>query len=105
MSNYVNNNNPLMQLAMAPTTTQQPGSNGGKGGTWFEAMARAWGDALDKQAATIQEQSDVLSAGNDTPAVITELSAQSMKMGFLSNSSHSAISSVGEALSTMARKQ
>jgi|KBSSwiStaDraftv2_1062776.scaffolds.fasta_scaffold43441_6 hypothetical protein len=103
MSNYVNNN-PLVQLAMAPTTTQQPGGNG-KGGTWFEAMARAWGEALDKQAATIQEQSDVLSGGNDTPAVITELSAQSMKMGFLSNSSHSAISSVGEALSTMARKQ
>jgi hypothetical protein len=102
MSNYVN---PLIQMAMAPATTQQNGGSNGKGGTWFEAMARAWGEALDKQANTIQEQSDVLSAGNDTPAVITELSAQSLKMGFLSNSSHSAISSVGEALSTMARKQ
>lgn len=103
MSNYLS---PLTQMALAPTTTQQnAGSNGKGGGTWFEAMARAWGEALDKQANTIQEQSDFLSAGNDTPAVITELSAQSLKMGFLSNSSHSAISSVGEALSTMARKQ
>lgn len=103
MSNYVN---PLAQMALAPTTTQQSGGSNGKGGTWFEAMARAWGEALDKQAATIQQQSDQLSTqGTDTPAAITELTAQSLKMGFLSNSSHSAISSVGEALSTMARKQ
>lgn len=101
MSNYVN---PLAQMALAPTTTQQGSTS--KNGTWFEAMARAWGEALDKQAATIQQQSDQLSnQGSDTPAAITELTAQSLKMGFLSNSSHSAISSVGEALSTMARKQ
>jgi len=103
MSNYVN---PLTQMALAPTTTQQQSSSNGKGGTWFEAMARAWGEALDKQAATIQQESDALSnQGTDTPAAVTELTAQSLKMGFLSNSSHSAISSVGEALSTMARKQ
>jgi len=102
MSNYLS---PLTQMALAPTTTQQSGSGNGKGGTWFEAMARAWGEALDKQANTIQEQSDQLSnQGTDTPAAITELTAQSLKMGFLSNSSHSSISSVGEALSTMARK-
>jgi FMN phosphatase YigB (HAD superfamily) len=102
-TNYVTN--PLTQMALAPTTTQQSTGNGSKSGTWFEAMARAWGEALDKQAATIQEQSDQLSNnGTDTPAAITELTAQSLKMGFLSNSSHSAIQSVGDALSTMARK-
>jgi hypothetical protein len=101
-TNYVPN--PLTQLALAPTTTQMQGT-ASKNGTWFEALARAWGEALDKQAATIQEQSDQLSnQGSDTPAAITELSAQSLKMGFLSNSSHTSISSVGEALSTMARK-
>ena len=105
MSNYVNNS-PLTQLAMTPLTSQQSGGTNGKGGTWFEAMARAWGEALDKQANTIQQQSDALSnGGSDSPSAITELTAQAQKMGFLSNSSHSAISSVGEALSTMARKQ
>jgi len=102
-TNYVN---PLTQMALAPSTTQQPGGSGSKTGTWFEAMARAWGDALDRQANTIQQQSDQLSNnGGDTPSAITELTAQSLKMGFLSNSSHSAIGAVGEALSTMARKQ
>jgi hypothetical protein len=102
MSNYIN---PLAQMALAPNTTQQSGGSNGKAGTWFEAMARAWGEALDKQATTIEQQSDALNNGNDTPAAITELTAQSLKMGFLSNSSHSAISSVAEALNTMARKQ
>ena len=98
MSNYVN---PLSMAATVPMTQQKPA----KGGTWFEAMAQAWGDALDNQANTIQQQSDAISGGNDTPAAITELTAQSLKMGFLSSSSHTSISTVGEALKTMAQKQ
>ncbi len=100
---------PLNVLATAPlTTTKSSGSSatGSSGSTsFFEAMARAWGEALNKQADTIKEQSDAINnAGDDTPARITELTAQSLKMSFLSNSSHSSISSVGDALSTMARK-
>ena len=101
MSNYVN---PMSLIALAPMS-QQKGVNGGGSGSWFEALAQAWGQALDKQAATIQQQSDVISGGNDTPAAITELSTQSLKMSFLSNSSHTSISTVGQALETMARKQ
>lgn len=100
MSNYVN---PLSMIAAAPMT-QQKNAKGGSG-SWFEALAQAWGEALDKQASTIQQQSDVISGGNDTPAAITELSAQSLKMSFLSSSSHTSISTVGSALETMARKQ
>ena len=59
-----------------------------------------------EQERTIEELSGQLETeGADTPSVITELSAESMKMGFLSQSSHTSISSVSEALSTMARKQ
>ncbi len=94
---------PLTQLAMTPTKSEAETKKSEKGGSWFEAMAAAWGAALDKQAGKIEEMSAGLE-GNDTPSAITELTAESMKMGFLSNSSHSAISSVGEALSTMARK-
>lgn len=98
MSNYTP---PLSLIAAAPSMNAKPA----KSGTWFEAMAQAWGQALDKQANTIQQKSDELAGGNDTPSAITELSAESMRMGFLSNSSHTSISSVGSALETMARKQ
>lgn len=98
-------NNALALIAAAPM--QQSGSSGSKGGSglWFESMARAWGQTLDAQAGRIQQQSDIVAGGDDTPGAITELSAQSLKMSFLSNSSHTAISSVGQALDTMARKQ
>ena len=103
-----NTTNPLTQLALAPITQSKPSgssSNSSGNSSFFEAMARAWGDALDKQANRITEQSDKVSAGDDTPGAITELSAQSLKMGFLSNSAHSATSSVSSALETIARKQ
>jgi hypothetical protein len=92
--------NPLSLVAATPMTNQKK-----EGGTWFEAMAQAWGQTLDAQADRIQQQSDVVSGGDDTPGAITELTAQSLKMTFLSNSSHTSISTVGQALETMARKQ
>ncbi len=77
-----------------------------KEGSWFEAMADAWGKALDRQASRIETQSAQLGDGGlDTPAAITQLTAESLKMTFLSNSSHTALSSTGSALETMARKQ
>lgn len=72
---------------------------------WFEAFASAWGKALDTQAAAIEQRSDVVAnGGGDNPSQITELTAESLKMSFLSNSSHSSLDSVGKALETMARK-
>ena len=100
MSNTIN---PLTAMATAPLTTNKNG-NGGNG-AWFEAMADAWGKTLDASADRIDAMSSDISAGNDRPAAITQLSAESLKMSFLSNSSHTALSSVGSALETMARKQ
>lgn len=94
------NTNPLFTLASAPLT----GNNKPKGGSWFESMAEAWGQTLDKQASNIEDLSGQISAGDDKPATITELSSESLRMSFLSNSSHTAISSAGEALKTMAQK-
>lgn len=92
----------LNALATAPAST----TGGGKtGGSWFEAMADAWGQALDKQAGDIETKSAAVSAGGDKPADITELTAMSLKMSFLASSSHTAVSTVGSALETMARKQ
>lgn len=87
------------------STTSPTGSTGGTG-SWFEAMADAWGKALDAKADQISDKSAQIGAGTtDKPADITELTAMSLEMGFLSNSSHTALSSVGSALETMARKQ
>ena len=97
-----NNVYPLAVIASTPMSQQK---KSGGDGTWFEAMAEAWGQTLDAQADKITQQSDVISAGDDSPAAITDLTTQSLKMGFLSNSSHTSISSVGSALETMARKQ
>lgn len=75
------------------------------GASWFEAMADAWGQALDGQAEAIEAKSAEVSNNGDKPADVTELTAMSLKMSFLASSSHTAISSVGSALETMARKQ
>lgn len=91
----------LNTLAAAPATSQAKTS----GGSWFEAMADAWGQALDKQASDIETKSAAVGAGGDKPADVTELTAMSLKMSFLASSSHTAISTVGSALETMARKQ
>ena len=94
----------LNTLAAAPVN----GSTGGKttsGGSWFEAMADAWGKALDKQAGDIETASNAMNNGGDTPSAVTELTAMSLKMSFLASSSHTAVSTVGSALETMARKQ
>lgn len=74
-------------------------------GSFFEAMAQAWGEALDKQAKVIQEKSAVLNQdGQDTPSAMTELSAEAAKISFMANSEHTATSEAAEALKAMAQK-
>jgi hypothetical protein len=101
----ISSNLDLSQLAATPLTgSRMQRSNAGPG-NWFEAFASAWGKALDNQAASIEQQSDlVANAGADNPSQITLLTAESMKMSFLANSSHSSMDSVSKALETMARK-
>ena len=94
-----------MSNSINPLSGGPAGAGSGSGSSWFEAMADAWGKALDTQAAAIEEKSAGMSDGGDKPADVTELTAMSLKMTFLANSSHTAISSVGSALDTMARKQ
>jgi hypothetical protein len=82
------------------------GSDNSSDNSWFEAMAEAWGKALDRQAQRIEDMStEIGDQGKETPSAITKLTAESLKMSFLSNSSHTAISSMGTSLETMARKQ
>lgn len=93
----------LQALAGSPATTQRSKTENDSA-SWYEAMASAWGQTLDTQATRITTMSDALGAGGDSPSEITKLTAESMRMGFMSNSSASSLDAVGKALETMARK-
>jgi hypothetical protein len=96
-------NNYLLSANASATTTSSDDKNDG---SWFEAMATAWGQALDRQAGKIEEMSQKLGEdGQSTPSQITKLTAESLSMSFMSSSSHTALSSLGTSLETMARKQ
>jgi len=94
--------NPLSIIATAPSTTKQSSSS--SSGSWYQAMAEAWGKTLDDQANTLETLGNQIGGGDDKPATLTLMSAESLKMGFLSQSSHTSLSSTGEALKTMAQK-
>jgi len=90
---------------VAMLNSSSTGNSARKGSSWFEQMADAWGDALNTQANRIVDQADKVAGGFDTPSEITELTAESLRMNFISNSSHTSLTSVGSALETLARKQ
>lgn len=91
-------------MAATPMTGNRMAKGSGPG-TWFEALADAWGQTLDQQASRIEQMSNAVGeGGNDNPSQITKLTAESMRMSFMANSSSSSIDSVGKALETMARK-
>ncbi len=92
--------NPLSLLATAPLTAKKDS----QAGSWYQAMAEAWGQTLDKQAGSLETLAGRISGGDDQPSTMTLMTAESMKMSFLANSSHTALSSTGEALKTMAQK-
>jgi len=82
------NNDITTNAALAANVNStKSGKKGNSDESWFEAMANAWGTALDEQAARIQEKSAEVAAGFESPAQITELTAESLRMGFISNSS------------------
>ncbi|QTD56135.1 hypothetical protein [Parasphingorhabdus cellanae] len=97
MSNDLNVS--LNQLAATPSTGQRARSS-----NWFEAFANAWGNALDNQANEIEMRANTLTEGQDSPSQITLLTAESMRLSFMSQSSHTSMDSISKALETMARK-
>lgn len=100
MSGTINSNQVLADLAATPSYGARSRS-----GNWFEAFANAWGSALDTQAAKIEVQAaNITETGMDKPSDITKLTAESMRLSFMANSSHTSLDSVSKALETMARK-
>ncbi|MBN9787014.1 hypothetical protein DMP17_00170 [Pseudonocardia sp. TMWB2A] len=101
MSNSVN----LASLSNLASSSNVGGGRS-RSSNWFEAFAAAWGEALDNQATRIETQSNLISGedGMDKPSEITKLTAESMRLSFMANSSHTSLDSVSKALETMARK-
>ncbi len=80
-------------------------ANSGKQTSWFEAMAGAWGKSLDRQADKVIDRIDNMSENGDKPSDVALLSAETFRMQYLSNASHTSLVSTGTALDTLARKQ
>ncbi|WP_379553647.1 hypothetical protein [Qipengyuania sp. DGS5-3] len=91
----------LSDLSSAPSMMPT-----GRSRSWFEAFAGAWGSALDNQAGKIEQQAGQISGpdGEDRPSEITKLTAESMRMSFMAQSSHTSLDSISKSLETMARK-
>ncbi|MEF3082188.1 hypothetical protein V3391_08165 [Luteimonas sp. SMYT11W] len=81
------------------------GGGGASSSSWYEAMSRAWGQTLDQQATKITNLSDVIGQGGDQPSNVVQLTAESLRMQFLSNNASTSQNSVGQALETLGRKQ
>lgn len=100
-------NNLLNVMALgaqpAPSRSGRTASSTG-GGSWFEALAEAWGSSLDNEAQTLQSMSNTVGQGNEEPSQIAQLSAESLRMSFMAQSENTSISAAGSSLQTMARK-
>lgn len=121
MSNTINNTGTTSQfpdLAISGSSAaagQSATSDQSK--SWFEAMAKAWGNALDQQASKITALSDQVSngasggadgqgaSGSDDPSVLTQLTTESLRMQFMSTSASTSDNAVGQALDSLGRKQ
>lgn len=105
-------------------------SEGGGSGSWFEALAESWGQAMDKQAGKIVALSDNLKGLNETikdgaapgateaekelgdltgktdqPSVLVQLTAESQRFGFMSTAANTSMSSVAQGQEKLASKQ
>src|SRR5688500_4433554 len=86
--------------------SSRSGSSSGSSNSWFEAMSRAWGSRLDAQASRITELSDAIgSSGNDQPSNMVALTAESLRMQFLSQNAATSQNSVAQALESLSKRQ
>ena len=81
------------------------GGSSASGGSWYEALSKAWGQRLDAQATEIMGLSEQIGSGSDEPSQMVALTAASLKMQFMSNNAATSQNSVAEALNAVARKQ
>ncbi len=84
-------------------------ASGGGSGSRLVALARALGKIIDKKMDDIIAKSKTLdgdkaNGGKQQATISAEIQALSQEIGFISNALNNSIKSIGESLSTMARK-
>lgn len=123
---------------LSPTMLANSGQNnakakgqagGGGSSSWFEALADAWGSAMDAQAGKIVALSENLQGLNDTikagaepgagqgakdqadvtgktdqPSVLVKLTAESQRFAFMSTSENTSMSSISQGQEKLASK-
>lgn len=111
-SSNVNNEGVLTYLAAVGagnslnSSGSRSGSSSSSSNSWFEAMSRAWGQRLDAQASRITQLSDAIGGnGDDQPSNMVQLTAESLRMQFLSQNAATSQNATAEALNTLGRKQ
>lgn len=75
--------------------------------SWFEAMARAWGEGLQRESDNILELSAEMrngTGGSDSTQNQVELQAQIQRFSFLSAASNNSIKTAGDSLESLARR-
>lgn len=80
-------------------------ASSGDSTSWYEAMSKALGNTLDGQAAKLTSLSNGIGGGADQPSNMILLTAESLRMQFMSNSATTVQNSVGQALETLGKKQ
>jgi hypothetical protein len=75
-----------------------------KTGGWMQAMAEAWANTLDAKAADITEFAGRVSAGDDNPSTLVQLTAHTQTMTYLSTATQGTMSTASEGLNSLARK-
>ena len=91
--------------SLSSSSSSSRGSSSSGDGSWFRAVANAWGERLDAQAAKIESLSAEIGSGNDGPGAMVSLTTESLRIGFLSQNSSTSLNSIAEGLNTTARKQ
>ncbi len=108
--------NNMIIAKMVVQNLQAADSKGGKGKSWLVAIAQALGGIMGDKAAKIVEltgKMDKLAkadpedqkAAKEFQKNMMELQAQSQLFSMISNASSTAIKSIGEGMTTVARKQ
>jgi hypothetical protein len=107
-SNLISNNNSTFTTRLATTGSIAASGSPSQSETrsWYEAMAKAWGQALNNQAQVITDLSSQLTDnGQDQPSTVTQLTAESLKFSFMATSASTATTSTGQGLDSLGRKQ
>ena len=73
---------------------------------WYQALAEAWGDVLDRKAGELVNVSDQIgNSGSNDPSVMVKAAALAQEFGFTSTMASTANNSVGQGLETVSKKQ